>query len=141
MNGICCNALRILNKYLSPKKIAHSLRVAQYALEDYDFFEYPAVKNYEDIFITAILHDVVEDSKCTFEDLKLEGIPDHYIACLKELTKGEKEEYLHYIQRISNGSAMAIIVKKADIKDHLLLKDTLTDELKDKYLPAIPYIL
>lgn len=141
MNGICCNALRIINKYLPPKKIAHSLRVAQYALEDYDFYEYPVIKSGEDVFVTAILHDVVEDSECTFEDLKREGISDHCISWLKELTKEDDEEYLHYIERVGNGSVMAVIIKRADMKDHLLLKDTLTDKLKNKYLPAIPYIL
>lgn len=140
MNSNCITALTLLNKYLPPKKIAHSLRVAQYALEDYDFYEYPMV-NSDDIFITAILHDVVEDSDCTFEDLKYSGIPDYIITDLKYLTKNENEEYLDYIKRCTSGPATPIIVKRADMKDHLLLKDTLTDKLKDKYLPAIPYIL
>ena len=141
MNGNCLTALSILNKYLPPKKIAHSLRVAQYAMEDYDFYEYPMIDNYEDVFITAILHDVVEDSECTFEDLETYGIPKYIIEDLKYLTKEEDEEYLDYIKRCVSGPVMPIIIKRADMKDHLLLKDTLSDRLKEKYLPAIPYIL
>ena len=141
MNSKCIMALAIINKYLPPKKIAHSLRVAQYAMEDYDFYEQKAISSLEDIFITAVLHDVIEDSECTFEDLEEAGIPAYCIHYVKELTKSEDEPYLDYVRRVGNGSAMAVIVKRADMKDHLLLKDTLTDKLKDKYLPAIPYLL
>lgn len=140
MNSNCITALALLNKYLPPKKIAHSLRVAQYALEDCDFYEYPMV-NSDDVFIAAILHDVVEDSDCTFEDLEYSGIPNYVITDLKYLTKNEDEEYLDYIKRCTSGPTIPVIVKRADMKDHLLLKNTLTDKLKDKYLPAIPYIL
>lgn len=140
MDNNCITALALLNKYLPPKKIAHSLRVAQYAMEDCDFYEYKMIE-LDDVFITAVLHDIVEDSECTFEDLKEAGIPSYCIRYIRELTKDEDEEYLDYVRRVGNGSAMAVIIKRADMKDHLLLKDTLTDKLKEKYLPAIPYIL
>lgn len=141
MSPISINAITLLNKYLPPKKIAHSLRVAQYALEDYDFYEYPIVESYEEVFVIAILHDVVEDSECTFENLEEAGIPKHIVLALKSLTKEEDEEYLDYIKRCCHGGALPIIIKRADMKDHLSLKDTLTDKLKEKYLPALPYLL
>lgn len=139
MNGNCLIALTIANKYLPPKKLAHSMRVVQYAMEDYDYFEYPGIDNYEDIFVVALLHDVVEDTECTFEELEEAGLPKYFINWIAELSKREGEEYMDYIKRIH--SQMGLIVKRADMKDHLLLTDTLTDKLKNKYLPAIPYIL
>lgn len=138
MNSKCLIALNLANEYLSPKKLAHSLRVVQYAMEDYDFFHPVGVDN-EDIFIVALLHDIVEDTKCTFKDLEDKGLPKYLISWIKEITKEEDEEYLDYIKKI--GSSVAILVKRADIKDHLLLTETLTDKLKDKYLPAISYLL
>lgn len=138
MDSKCLIALSIANEYLPPKKLAHSLRVAQYAMEDYDFFHPVGVDN-EDIFIVALLHDVIEDTKCTLQDLKDKGLSKYLISYIEEITRKEDEEYLDYIKSI--GSSVAILVKRADIKDHLLLTETLTDKLKDKYLPAISYLL
>ena len=141
MDANCINAIILANKYLPPKKLAHSLRVVQYALEDFDFCEYGNLTA-NDIFPVALLHDVVEDTECTFDDLKESGLSLYLIKCLKDLTKNPGENYLDYIQRcVGNGSSLSLLVKRADMKDHLLLEDTLTDKLKDKYLPAIPYLL
>lgn len=141
MNNYCILAIGIASRYLPPKKLAHSMRVARYALEDYDFYQYPAIINNEDLFIVALLHDVVEDTACTFEILKAEGFQDAHINWIKEVTKEDNEEYMDYIKRISLGSTVALIVKRADMKDHLMQTSTLTEKLKEKYLPAIPYIL
>lgn len=143
MNGYCINAINIANKYLPPKKLSHSMRVVQYALEDYDFYEYPTLGEtaYEDIFITALLHDVVEDTKCTFEELK-GFIPEYCLYTLKNLTKDEEEDYIDYIKRLANGGdVLSFVIKRADMKDHLSLEDTLTDKLKNKYFPALKYLL
>lgn len=65
--------------------------------------------------IIALLHDVVEDTDYTFEDLKKEGFSDQVIDNLKLLTKETGEDYFNYINRIS-ASPIAIQVKLADIK-------------------------
>lgn len=134
-------AVRIANKYLPPKKLIHSMRVAQYAMEDYNLYEYPMIEKVEDVFVTALLHDVVEDTECTFKDLLDSGIPQYIVNYLKSLTKEPEEEYNSYIKRCAAGHAMAVIVKRADIKDHLSLTETLTDKLKEKYIAALPYLL
>lgn len=133
-------AISLANKYLPPKKLAHSMRVAEYALNDYDFYKYPRVED-DEIFVIALLHDVIEDTECTFEEIKECGIPDYLVGYLDYLTNRKDESYMEYIQRCASGPAMPVIVKRADMKDHLLLKDTLSDKLKEKYLPALPYIL
>src|SRR4026209_2917785 len=43
--------------------------------------------------IVAVLHDVVEDTKVTFEDLKREGFPDDLLNALDCVTKREGEAY------------------------------------------------
>ena len=137
-------AISIANKYLSPKKLAHSMRVVEYAFQDYNRYQYGVLgqKSKEDIFIVALLHDVVEDADCTFEELEKAEFSRPCIYALRHLTKGEDEEYIDYIKRLKNsGNALAILVKRADMKDHLSLEDTLTDKLKNKYFPAIKYLL
>ena len=137
-------AISIANKYLPPKKLAHSMRVVNYALEDYNCYQYNILGQNakENIFIVALLHDVVEDTDCTFDELEKEEFSRSCIYALKHLTKSEDEAYLDYIKRLKeSGNALAILVKRADMKDHLSLEDTLTDKLKNKYLPALKYLL
>lgn len=141
MNSHLIDAVRIANKYLPSKKLAHSMRVAQYAMEDYNFYDYPMIDSVQDVFITALLHDIVEDTECTFKELLDQGIPQYIVTYLKSLTKYPEEDYNSYIKRCAAGHAMAVIVKRADIKDHLSLKETLTDKLKEKYISALPYLL
>ena len=52
----------------------------------------------EDEKIVALLHDVVEDTSITFEDLKTEGLDDRLLEALKCLIKEEGEDYKAFIQ-------------------------------------------
>ncbi|MPM46099.1 GTP pyrophosphokinase [bioreactor metagenome] len=64
----------------------------------------------------ALLHDVVEDTPMTFEDLSAAGISDEVIDALKLLTYDESVLYMDYIRNIKNsGNKTAIAVKKADL--------------------------
>ena len=68
--------------------------------------------------ISAVLHDVIEDSHLTAEDLKKEGIPDEAIEIIKCLTKRSNESYEDFIKRISMNKKAAN-VKIKDIKDNM----------------------
>jgi len=68
----------------------------------------------EDYMIVAILHDVVEDTEWTLDDLLKEGFSVEIVLSLKYLTKGD-ESYDTYIQCISN-DAKAKAVKMADLE-------------------------
>lgn len=68
----------------------------------------------EDSTILALLHDVVEDSAYTFENLTEEGIPSHILEALTLLTHHEKEDYFSYIQKIKT-NPLATKVKLADL--------------------------
>ena len=65
--------------------------------------------------IAAILHDVVEDTDITFDDILDEGIPDVVVDALKLLTRPkEKHDYFEYIQNLSS-NPIARLVKMGDL--------------------------
>ena len=65
-----------------------------------------------------MLHDVVEDTSITFEDLKTEGLDDRLLEALKCLTKEEGEDYKAFIERVST-NRLATKVKIQDLKDNM----------------------
>lgn len=70
----------------------------------------------------AILHDVVEDTAWSVDDLRSAGFApaDGWVAeDVARLTRSEEESYAEYIQRISEGPMSAIVVKIADLLDNL----------------------
>jgi len=73
---------------------------------------------YEDAKIVAVLHDVVEDSAFTFDDLKNEGFSDDILDALRCLTKEQGETYENFIERVLT-NRLATDVKIADIKDNM----------------------
>ena len=61
----------------------------------------------------ALLHDTVEDTDITFEDLEKE-FPDDVLNALKLLTHAEGTDYFEYVRRIK-ANPIAVKVKLADI--------------------------
>jgi len=71
----------------------------------------------ETLIAAALLHDVVEDSDITFEQLSALGINDEVIAALKLLTHDERVPYNEYVRNIKeSGNKTAIAVKLADLR-------------------------
>jgi (p)ppGpp synthase/HD superfamily hydrolase len=68
--------------------------------------------------ICAVLHDVVEDSNITFNDLRNEGFSEEVITVLDCLTKRKGEPYTKFIDRVLENRT-ACLVKLADIKDNM----------------------
>lgn len=66
----------------------------------------------------ALLHDVVEDSKFTFQDLKDFGFPNEVIEALKVFTHSKDIPYFQYIENIKS-NPLAVIVKTEDLKHNL----------------------
>lgn len=67
--------------------------------------------------VAALLHDVVEDTDITFEDLEKE-FPKEVIDVLRLLTHDKNIDYTDYIRKIKTNEA-AIKVKIADIKHNM----------------------
>lgn len=64
---------------------------------------------------TALLHDVLEDTMITADDLANDGIPEEVIAALRLLTRKDDEDYFAYVRKIK-GNTIAYTVKIADLK-------------------------
>jgi (p)ppGpp synthase/HD superfamily hydrolase len=69
----------------------------------------------------AILHDVVEDTKWTFADLRREGFTDEILEALDSVTKREGEAYEDFVRR-SASNALGRRVKLADLEDNMDLR-------------------
>ncbi len=77
----------------------------------------------------AVLHDVIEDTSISAEDLLNSGIPGKVVDIVKTVTKIEGESYDDFIYRIS-ASEPAVRVKISDIRDNLDIcrLETLSDK-------------
>lgn len=85
--------------------------------------------------IVAVLHDTLEDTSLTAAEMKAAGIPERLISAVEALTRDEGEFYMDYIDRVKQDK-LAMIVKLADIEDHLAHSATLADSRRDRYLRA-----
>lgn len=132
-------------KHYDANTFAHAMRVACISTHLY------SGENDGTIFISALCHDLLEDTSLTREDLVEQLYSPinltNYIDCvdtIEELTRNKKEEtYSEYIQRIKDIGCYthARIIKIADLKDHLEQKDTLKESLKDRYIEALCNLL
>lgn len=69
--------------------------------------------------IVGVLHDVVEDSNWTFEQLENEGFSKEVIDALRCVTKlSEDEPYNEFIERVKKNE-LAIAVKINDLSDNM----------------------
>lgn len=71
--------------------------------------------------MVAILHDVVEDTPVTLEELRLMGYPEQVVTAIDSLSRRDGEGYEAYIERLSE-NPLAVRVKLSDLQDHLDLR-------------------
>ena len=62
----------------------------------------------------ALLHDVVEDTNTTLDDLIAEGFPPRVTELVDLLTRRENEDYFDYIRRLAKDPD-AVKIKLADL--------------------------
>lgn len=82
----------------------------------------------------GILHDVVEDTDWSFEDLRREGFPQRVLDALERVTKRDGEQYEDFVKR-SAGDPLAKRVKVADLEDNMDLRRF--PEVTEKDLPRL----
>jgi (p)ppGpp synthase/HD superfamily hydrolase len=63
---------------------------------------------------TALLHDVVEDTGVTFDQLRTQGIPETVLEAVRLLTHAEGVEYMDYVAALKH-NPIAKTVKLADL--------------------------
>jgi (p)ppGpp synthase/HD superfamily hydrolase len=88
----------------------------------------------EDEKIVAVLHDIVEDTNISLNDLRNEGFSEEVVSAVECLTKQDGENYDSYIERISF-NPLAVKIKLADLEDNRDL--TRLPEVTDKDLERL----
>ena len=69
----------------------------------------------EETTVVALLHDVVEDSNRTLEDLRKMGFDERVLAAVKLMTHDPAVPYMEYVARIKT-NPIATAVKLADLR-------------------------
>ena len=88
--------------------IAHPMRIMARFLRD----------KHETYAIIAALHDVVEDSDWTLDDLRSEGFAEDIVEAVGVLTRSKRDTYLAYVERAAK-HPLARWVKQADLMDNI----------------------
>lgn len=68
--------------------------------------------------IVAVLHDTIEDTPLTRDDLRRAGFPEELLDALDAVTKREGEDYEAFIERIAL-NPLATKVKLLDLYDNI----------------------
>lgn len=88
----------------------------------------------DDEKIVALLHDVVEDTPMTFDDLREAGFPEYIIEALDAITRRKPQEQTgdgrwEYIKRCK-ANPIARVVKIADLEHNSDLRPAIKSQAK-----------
>jgi (p)ppGpp synthase/HD superfamily hydrolase len=92
--------------------------------------------------MAAVLHDVIEDTPVTAEDLTARGCPSNVVDAVVALSHLPGEPQEDYLRRVA-ANPLAVTVKRADIADNLSparmarLDDATRARLEIKYATAL----
>lgn len=95
--------------------------------------------------IVGALHDVIEDSDLTLDDLKKEGFPKNILHAIDAMTHYEDETYDDYLKRVLK-NPIATRVKLNDLTDNMdirrlnQLEDAEVQRIR-KYFNAYKWLL
>ena len=91
--------------------------------------------------VVGALHDVVEDTSITLDDLRARGATDRQLEAIEALTRKTGEKYEAFIIRLS-GNFLAINVKINDLLDNLSPERETpeTRGLRPRYEWALQYL-
>ena len=95
--------------------------------------------------IVAVLHDVIEDTSVTVDDLRRDGFSETVLDALDTVTKRPGETYMGFVLR-SAQNPIGRVVKLADLHDNSDLSRLANPTAKDhervaKYKQAISFLL
>ncbi len=84
----------------------------------------------EAAMMAAVLHDVVEDTRWTLDQLRNKSFPDEVLVAVECLTKREGEDYMAFVER-AKANPIARQVKIADIEDNMDVRRISNFTLRD----------
>ncbi|PFK82969.1 HD domain-containing protein [Bacillus thuringiensis] len=129
-------------------EIAQKAHAGQVDKAGMDYIKHPeavaSFVNTNEEKATAYLHDVLEDTEITANDLLSAGIPHNVVEAVQVLTKEKYTSYFEYLSRVKENS-LARTVKLADLKhnsDRSRLARITDKDLKrlEKYRKAIQFL-
>ncbi len=74
--------------------------------------------NNDDEKVVALLHDILEDTEITVEELIEKGIPERLCRSIVVITKKENDSYEKYVDRVAK-DPIAIAVKIKDLEHNM----------------------
>jgi (p)ppGpp synthase/HD superfamily hydrolase len=91
--------------------------------------------------IAGVLHDVIEDSDWTLEDIANEGFAPEIVQALDSVTRRDNEPYFDFIKRAA-ADPIGLHVKMADLQDNLdkrrgVMPTVISEERARKYRRAL----
>ena len=128
--------------------IATGAHKGQFDKAGVDYIEHPiyvaSQVDTEEEKAVALLHDVIEDSPFTAEELLLAGLPETVVTAVQILSKKKGQDYQTYLENVKSNS-LARVLKLADLKHNSDLSrlSSVTDkdlERLEKYKKAIDYL-
>ena len=128
--------------------IATEAHRGQFDKAGVDYVEHPiyvaSQVDSEEEKAVALLHDVIEDSSVTAEELLNAGLPETVVTAVQILSKKKRQDYQTYLKTVKS-NPLARAVKLADLKHNSDLSrlETITDkdlERLEKYKKAIDYL-
>lgn len=129
--------LRELTEKYKAYKIARKAHEGQVDKGGRPYINHPLtvaknVKGHEEK-IVALLHDVVEDSNYSLEDIKSFGFSENVVKSIECLTRDKDEDYDNYIKRILS-NPIAVKVKIADMEHNSDLSriPLITEEIRQR---------
>ena len=135
----------MVNLALSIARQAHEGHIDKAGV---DYIEHPIyvasqVKSEKEKAV-ALLHDVLEDSSVTVEELLIAGLPETVVTTVQVLTKQTGQNYQTYLQAVKS-NPLACRVKLADLKHNSDLSRLTSITEKDrerlkKYKKAIDFL-
>ena len=98
----------------------------------YVYHPYRLAEQMDDEYSTcvALLHDVVEDTDITIEDLKEMGFPNEVLEAIALVTHDDDTPYFDYVRQIKT-NPIATAVKLADLQDNSNYERLEKVEIKD----------
>ena len=113
-----------------------------------DYIEHPiyvaSQVDTEEEKAVALLHDVIEDSLVSAEELLQAGLPETVVTAVQILTKKKEQDYQTYLETVKK-NPLVRVVKLADLKHNSDLSrlSSITEKDKErlkKYKKAIDFL-